>query len=155
MSSLTLPELIHNTVLLSVLAPLLGAFAAGVGGNLLGRRGAHSITIAGLAISFACSLLLMKLVFIDGAPTYNANVYTWMTSGHFSFSIGFLIDPLTVLMMAIVSCVSLLVHIYSIGYMHDDDGYQRFFSYMSLFTFSMLVLVSAQITHLANILLVM
>jgi NADH-quinone oxidoreductase subunit L len=123
------------------LASLLGAVIAGFFGKQIGRSGAHCVTIIGVAVSFVLSLLVLKNVVIDGAPIYNQSVYTWMISDGIRFEIGFLIDGLTALMMAVVTGVSLMVHIYTIGYMHDDDGYQRFFSYISLFTFSMLMLV--------------
>ena len=123
------------------LAPLLGAIIAGFLGWRIGRRATHWVTIIGVAISFAASCLILKDV-AEG-NTFNGPVYTWITSGGASFEIGFLIDRLSAVMMAVVSFVSLAVHIYTIGYMHDDPGYQRFFSYISLFTFSMLMLVMA------------
>jgi len=121
------------------LAPLLGALIAGLFGRQIGRSGAHVVTIAGVAVSLAASIF----VFMDvmNGNTFNGSVYTWLTAGDFSFEIGFLIDSLTVTMMLVVTSVSLMVHVYTIGYMHDDPGYQRFFSYISLFTFSMLMLV--------------
>jgi NADH-quinone oxidoreductase subunit L len=123
------------------LAPLFGAVIAGLFGRQIGRAGAHWVTIVGVALSFVLSLIVLKDVLIDDAAVYNAAVYTWMISDGIRFEIGFLIDSLTAVMISVVSCVSLLVHIYTIGYMHDDPGYQRFFSYISLFTFSMLMLV--------------
>ena len=123
------------------LASLLGALIAGFFGNKIGRTGAHSVTILGVAVSFILSLIVLKDVAFDGAPIYNQSVYTWMISDGIRFEVGFLIDGLTALMIAVVTGVSLMVHIYTIGYMHDDDGYQRFFCYISLFTFSMLMLV--------------
>jgi len=129
--------------LLMVLAPLLGAVIAGLFGKQVGRAGAHWVTIAGVAISFLCALLTFKHIAIDGAATYNASVYTWAVSDGIRFEVGFLVDKLTALMLVVVTFVSLMVHIYTIGYMHDDPGYQRFFSYISLFTFSMLMLVMA------------
>ena len=128
---------------LMVLAPLLGAVVAGLFGKQVGRAGAHWVTIAGVAISFVFSLLVFKHIAIDGASTYNASVYTWAVSDGIRFEVGFLVDKLTALMLVVVTFVSLMVHIYTIGYMHDDPGYQRFFSYISLFTFSMLMLVMA------------
>ncbi len=125
------------------LAPLLGAILAGFFGKQLGRVNSHRVTIAGVGISFLLSLLLLKQFSIDGAAPFNEAVYTWMVSGGVTFEVGFLIDNLTVLMMTVVTSVSLMVHIYTIGYMHEDPGYQRFFSYISLFTFSMLMLVMA------------
>jgi len=123
------------------LASLLGAIIAGFFGRQIGRSGAHCVTIIGVAVSFVLSLLVLKNVAIDGAAVYNQSVYTWMISDGIRFEIGFLVDGLTALMMAVVTGVSLMVHIYTIGYMHEDPGYQRFFSYISLFTFSMLMLV--------------
>ena len=123
------------------LASLLGAIIAGFFGKQIGRSGAHCVTIIGVAVSFVLSLLVLKNVAIDGAAIYNQSVYTLMISDGIRFEVGFLIDGLTALMMAVVTAVSLMVHIYTIGYMHDDPGYQRFFSYISLFTFSMLMLV--------------
>ncbi|RMD71801.1 MAG: NADH-quinone oxidoreductase subunit L, partial [Gammaproteobacteria bacterium] len=128
-------------LLVIALAPLVGAIIAGVFGPFVGRRGAHGVCIASVALSFAFSLAVFKVFVLDGTPPFNENLYTWMTSGEVHFALGFLIDPLTAVMMAVVTFVSLMVHIYSIGYMHDDPGYTRFFSYISLFTFSMLMLV--------------
>lgn len=125
------------------LAPLLGAILAGFFGKQLGRVNSHRVTIAGVGISFLLSLLLLKQFAVDGAAPFNETVYTWMVSGGVTFEVGFLIDNLTVLMMTVVTSVSLMVHIYTIGYMEEDPGYQRFFSYISLFTFSMLMLVMA------------
>ena len=132
----------QNLYLLVPLAPLVGAIAAGLFGKWLGRAWSHRITIALVAVSFFASLAIFKDI-LAGAPAYNATVYTWMTAGDTSFQIGFLIDRLTVTMMLVVTFVSLMVHIYTIGYMAEDPGYQRFFSYISLFTFSMLMLVMA------------
>jgi NADH-quinone oxidoreductase subunit L len=124
------------------LAPLVGAIIAGFFGGLIGRRGAHWVTIAGMVVSVVASFLVFQDV--REGHTFNGAVYTWIsTGGGVSFDIGFLIDPLSALMMLVVSFVSLMVHIYTIGYMHDDPGYTRFFSYISLFTFSMLMLVMA------------
>ncbi len=125
------------------LAPLLGAIIAGLFGKVIGRAGAHTVTILGVGISCALSIYVLKLFALDGAETYNESVYTWMVSDGVRFEIGFLVDNLTALMMTVVTFVSLMVHIYTIGYMHDDPGYQRFFSYIALFTFSMLMLVMA------------
>ncbi len=124
-----------------VMAPLLGALIAGLFGGRIGRSGAHSVTIGGVAISTALSVWVFKQVVIDGAPVYNEVWYEWARVGSLPLSLGFLIDRLSATMMAVVSFVSLMVHIYTIGYMHDDPGYQRFFSYIALFTFSMLMLV--------------
>jgi NADH-quinone oxidoreductase subunit L len=125
--------------LLVPLAPLFGAIVAGLFGRVVGRAGAHGVTIAGMAISTVGS----AIVFFDvlSGNTFNGSVYTWAVSGGVSFEIGFLIDRLSATMMLVVTFVSLMVHIYTIGYMRDDPGYQRFFSYISLFTFSMLMLV--------------
>jgi len=123
------------------LAPLFGAILAGLFGKQIGRSGAHWVTILGVATSFVLSLLVFNHHVLDGAPNYNGTVYTWALSDGIQFEIGFLIDRLSILMMLVVTFVSLMVHIYTIGYMHDDPGYQRFFSYIALFTFSMLMLV--------------
>jgi NADH-quinone oxidoreductase subunit L len=123
------------------LAPLFGAIVAGVFGRQISRAGAHWVTILGVAVSFGLSLVVFKHIVIDKAGPYNGAVYTWMVSDGIRFEIGFLIDNLSALMMTVVSFVSLMVHIYTIGYMHDDPGYKRFFSYIALFTFSMLMLV--------------
>ena len=126
-----------------VLAPLIGAIIAGLFGKIIGRSGAHWVTIIGVGISSLLSLAAYKHIMFDGGEVYNAAVYTWLSSGNINFEVGFLIDKLSVTMMVVVSFVSWMIHIYTIGYMHDDPGYQRFFSYMSLFTFSMLMLVMA------------
>lgn len=129
--------------ILTPLAPLFGAIAAGFFGKKLGRVNTHRATIAGVAIAFALSLVaLIKNVNGDGA-VFDETIYTWMVSGNIKFEVGFLVDRLTVVMMTVVTSVSLMVHIYTIGYMVDDPGYQRFFSYISLFTFAMLMLVMA------------
>ncbi len=125
------------------LASLLGAVIAGFFGKQIGRTASHWVTSLGVAVSFMLSLVVLKDVVIDGAGIYNETVYTWMVSDGIRFEVGFLIDNLTALMMTVVTSVSLMVHIYTIGYMVDDPGYQRFFSYISLFTFSMLMLVMA------------
>ncbi len=127
--------------LLIVLAPLLGAVLAGVFGRQLDRSTAHWVASLGVGISCLLSLYVFKHMVIDGAPSFNGTVYTWMVSDGVHFEIGFLIDKLSAMMMVVVSFVSLMVHIYTIGYMHDDPGYKRFFSYISLFTFAMLMLV--------------
>ncbi len=129
--------------ILTPLAPLFGAIAAGFFGKQLGRTNSHRVTIAGVAVAFLFSLIaLFKNLGSDGA-VFNETIYTWMISGDIKFEVGFLVDRLTVVMMTVVTSVSLMVHIYTIGYMHDDPGYQRFFSYISLFTFAMLMLVMA------------
>jgi len=124
-----------------VLSPLIGSVIAGLFGRQIGRAGAHSVTIAGVAVAFVLSLVAFKFHVLDGGAAFNGAVYTWLASDLFTFEVGFLVDNLTAVMMVIVTGVSLMVHIYTIGYMHDDPGYQRFFSYISLFTFSMLMLV--------------
>ncbi len=121
------------------LAPLFGAIIAGLFGKFIGRTMAHVVTIAGVALAFVAAVVVFQDV--HAGHTFNGSVYTWMTSGDVRFEVGFLIDPLTTMMLLVVTFVSLMVHIYTIGYMHDDPGYQRFFSYISLFTFSMLMLV--------------
>ncbi|MDD3529111.1 MAG: NADH-quinone oxidoreductase subunit L [Gallionellaceae bacterium] len=123
------------------LAPLAGAIVAGLFGKAIGRVGAHTVTILGVLVSFLASLLVFQDVLAGN--TYNGAVYTWLVSGDVSMEVGFLVDRLTAVMMLVVTFVSLCVHLYTIGYMADDDGYQRFFSYISLFTFSMLMLVMA------------
>src|SRR5271169_4110295 len=123
------------------LAPLVAAVAAGLFGRTIGRAGAHCIAIAGVALSCALSLYVLKGILADGMGTFDGAVYTWLISDGLRIEVGFLIDRLSALMMAVVTFVSLMVHIYTIGYMQDDDGYQRFFSYISLFTFAMLMLV--------------
>jgi len=125
--------------LLVPLAPLAGALIAGLAGRAVGRAGAHWVTIIGVTIAFVASVAIF--LDVQNGNIYNGSVYTWLTSGATRFEIGFLIDRLSVLMMVVVTFVSLMVHIYTIGYMADDPGYQRFFSYISLFTFSMLMLV--------------
>ena len=125
--------------LLVPLAPLAGAIAAGLFGKAIGRSWAHRITILGVLVSFLVSLYIFKDVL--GGNSWNGAIYTWATIGDTRLEIGFLIDRLTVLMMIVVTFVSLMVHVYTIGYMAEDPGYQRFFSYLSLFTFSMLMLV--------------
>ena len=127
--------------LLVPLAPLAGALIAGLGGRAIGRAGAHWAAILGVTVSFVASVA----IFFDvlNGNIFNGSVYTWLTSGETRFEIGFLIDRLTALMMVVVTFVSLMVHVYTIGYMADDPGYQRFFAYIALFTFSMLMLVMA------------
>jgi NADH-quinone oxidoreductase subunit L len=129
----------ENLLLAIPLAPLAGSLIAGLFGNAVGRKGAHRVTILGVAISFILSAMVFFQV-LDGA-SYNATVYEWMNVGSLKLEVGFLVDSLTAMMMVVVTFVSLMVHIYTIGYMSEEDGYQRFFSYISLFTFSMLMLV--------------
>ena len=123
------------------LLPLLGAIIAGLFGRRIGRAGAHTVTILGVAVSCALSLYVLKQLLMDGVPAYDGPVYTWALSDGVHMDVGFLVDRLSALMMVVVTFVSLCVHIYTIGYMADDPGYTRFFSYISLFTFSMLMLV--------------
>jgi len=125
--------------LLVPLAPLFGAIMAGLFGWAIGRRASHVITILGMVVCLIASILVYQDVMAGNV--FNGPVYTWLASGSIRFEIGFLIDPLSATMMIVVSFVSLMVHIYTIGYMAEDPGYQRFFSYISLFTFSMLMLV--------------
>ncbi len=133
---------ISPTILLIIaLAPLVGAVIAGLFGRQIGRVGSHTVTIAGVALSCALSFYVLYQMLWDGAGTYNQDVYTWLQVGSLQMHVGFLIDRLSAMMMVVVTFVSLMVHVYTIGYMADDDGYQRFFSYIALFTFSMLMLV--------------
>ena len=139
-------QTLQTTNLLAVpLAPLVGSVLAGVfgthfGGNWLGRRITHSLTILGVLVAFILSAQTLWSVAVDGAR-FNQTLYTWMVVGGLKMEIGFLVDGLTAMMMCVVTFVSLMVHIYTIGYMEEDEGYNRFFSYISLFTFSMLMLV--------------
>jgi len=130
---------IQKLYLLVPLAPLFGAIVAGLFGKIIGRAGAHTVTILGVATAFVGSLFVFQDV--QAGNVFNGTLYTWATSGSLTLEVGFLIDSLTVMMMIVVTFVSLMVHIYTIGYMAEDPGYQRFFSYISLFTFSMLMLV--------------
>ncbi|MDZ7737204.1 MAG: NADH-quinone oxidoreductase subunit L [Gammaproteobacteria bacterium] len=123
------------------MAPLAGSVLAGLFGRTLGRQGSHWVTITGVAIASIVSLLVFKVMVFDRAPALNVTLYQWAQMGGISFEIGFLVDRLTATMMLVVTFVSWMIHIYTIGYMHDDPGYQRFFSYISLFTFSMLMLI--------------
>ncbi len=134
-------ENMQTLYLLVPLAPLVGAIAAGLFGKVLGRVWSHRITIALVAVSFGASVVIFQDVM--AGHVFNGTVYKWLSSGDTSLEVGFLIDRLTVMMMLVVTFVSLMVHIYTIGYMQEDPGYQRFFSYISLFTFSMLMLVMA------------
>jgi len=132
----------EQTLLAIVLAPLVAAIVAGLGGRWIGRAGAHTITILGVAIAFGLSAKVLWGL-LQGAPVFDGPVYTWLVSDGMRMEVGFLVDRLSALMMCIVTFVSLMVHIYTIGYMHDDPGYTRFFAYISLFTFAMLMLVTA------------
>ena len=134
-----------STLLAVPLAPLTGALLAGIlgttfGGNWIGRRLSHTLTILGVFVAFIISVMTLQSVVIDGAR-FNETLYTWMTVGNLKMEVGFLVDGLTAMMMCVVTFVSLMVHIYTIGYMEEDAGYNRFFAYISLFTFSMLMLV--------------
>ncbi|MGM0476510.1 MAG: NADH-quinone oxidoreductase subunit L [Pseudomonadota bacterium] len=133
----------QNVYLAIVLAPLIGAIIAGVFGRVISRSMAHWVTILGVGVATVLSFWVFKHHVIDGAAPYNETVYKWLESDGIRFEIGFLVDNLTAMMMVVVTFVSLMVHIYTIGYMHEDPGYKRFFSYLSLFTFSMLMLVMA------------
>jgi len=134
-----------STLLIVPLAPLAGSLLAGIfgttlGGNWIGRRLSHTLTILGVLVAFVVSAMTLKSVAVDGAR-FNETIYTWMVVGGLKMEVGFLVDGLTAMMMCVVTFVSLMVHIYTIGYMEEDDGYNRFFAYISLFTFSMLMLV--------------
>jgi NADH-quinone oxidoreductase subunit L len=132
---------VNPTVLLAIpLLPLAAGVIAGLGGKLIGRAGAHTITCLAVAASCVLSCMVLRQL-LAGAPTYDAPVYTWLLSDAVPMQVGFLVDRLSALMMVVVTFVSLCVHVYTIGYMHDDPGYTRFFSYISLFTFAMLMLV--------------
>ena len=133
------------TLLAVPLLPLAGALLAGIfgtafGGNRIGRRLSHSMTILGVLLAFVLSAMTLQSVTVDGAR-FNETLYTWMVVGGLKMEIGFLVDGLTAMMMCVVTFVSLMVHIYTIGYMKEEDGYNRFFGYISLFTFAMLMLV--------------
>ena len=133
-------QLSASTLLAVPLAPLAGAIIAGLFGKTVGRRGAHFFTILGVFIAFVLSAMTLKAVAVDGAR-FNQTIYEWMVVGGVRMEVGFMVDGLTAMMMCVVTFVSLMVHLYTVGYMADDPGYQRFFSYISLFTFSMLMLV--------------
>lgn len=137
-------QLNPSLLLATPLAPLAGALVAGLlgtqfFGNRIGRVASHSVTILGVLIAFILSC--QTLSFVMQGATFNGTLYHWMTVAGVKFEIGFLIDSLTAMMMCVVTFVSLMVHIYTIGYMKDDPGYNRFFAYISLFTFAMLMLV--------------
>ena len=129
----------QNLLLAVPLAPLAGALVAGLAGKAVGRKGAHTVTILGVLVAFLCSAMVLMQV-IDGAR-FAGTVYEWAVLGSLKMEVGFLVDGLTAMMMVVVTFVSLMVHVYTIGYMEEDPGYQRFFAYISLFTFSMLMLV--------------
>ena len=125
--------------LLVPFAPLVGAMVAGFAGRAIGKKATHRVAILGVLVSLLASLWVMHDV--SQGNTFNGALYSWAVIGKLKMEVGFLIDQLTAMMMVVVTFVSLMVHVYTIGYMEEDDGYQRFFSYISLFTFSMLMLV--------------
>jgi NADH-quinone oxidoreductase subunit L len=134
-----------STLLAVPMAPLVGSLLAGIlgtslGGNWIGRRLSHTLTILGVLVAFIISVMTLKSVALDGAR-FNETLYTWMVVGGLKMEVGFLVDGLSAMMMCVVTFVSLMVHIYTIGYMEEDEGYNRFFAYISLFTFAMLMLV--------------
>ncbi|HCV74983.1 MAG TPA: NADH-quinone oxidoreductase subunit L, partial [Gammaproteobacteria bacterium] len=131
----------ENIYLTIALAPLVGAVIAGFFGGMLGRTATHTITILGVLVSTVLALVVFNHHVLEQGAVFNQNLYTWMQIGSLNVSVGFLVDNLTSVMLVVVSFVSLMVHIYTVGYMHDDDGYTKFFSYISLFTFSMFMLV--------------
>lgn len=133
----------ENVYLAIVLAPLLAAVTAGLFGRRIGRAGAHGVTILGVTISFLLSAWVLWGLVAGSIAPFNGTVYEWAVVDGVRMEVGFLVDRLSALMMTVVTFVSLCVHVYTIGYMHDDPGYQRFFSYISLFTFAMLMLVMA------------
>ena len=130
-----------NLYLLIALAPLVGSLLAGLFGRVIGRVGAHTVTIIGVAISAVLSVQVLMGFASGTRAVFNENIYTWLSMAGLDFPVGFMVDGLTAMMMVVVTSVSLMVHIYTIGYMREDAGYQRFFSYISLFTFSMLMLI--------------
>ncbi|MFA6229364.1 MAG: NADH-quinone oxidoreductase subunit L [Rhodanobacter sp.] len=133
---------LSTSILLTIaLAPLVGCLLAGFFSKFIGRAGSHTVTLLGVGISCVLSFHVLYQLTLGGAEAYNQNLYTWFQIGPLNASIGFLVDRLTAMMLVVVSFVSLLVHLYTIGYMAEDDGYTRFFSYISLFTFSMFMLV--------------
>jgi NADH-quinone oxidoreductase subunit L len=134
---------VESVYLTIVLAPLAASVIAGLFGAKIGRAGAHWFTIAGVAVSFALSVYVLWGVAFRGVEPFDGMVYEWARVGDLRLGIGFLVDSLTAVMITVVTFVSLAVHVYTVGYMHDDPGYTRFFSYISLFTFSMLMLVMA------------
>ena len=140
-------QLLNPNLLLAVpLAPLAGSAIAGLlgtkfFGNVVGRKVSTAATILGVLIALIISV--QTLLAVNGGAAFNGDIYTWMTVGSLKMTVGFQIDSLSAMMMCVVTFVSLMVHIYTIGYMAEDEGYNRFFSYISLFTFSMLMLVMA------------
>ena len=134
-----------NYYLTIVFAPLAAAVIAGLFGKQIGRAGSHWLTILAVGLSCVLSMVVLREMFWGGAASENISLYTWAVTDGLRMEVGFLVDRLTALMMVVVTFVSLMVHIYTIGYMHDDPGYQRFFSYISLFTFSMLLAVQRRL----------
>ena len=126
-----------------MLLPLLGSLVAGLLGKTIGRRATHTVAILLVGISFLLSCYLFATITLLGYPTVEGVFYNWVTSGAFHFDVAILLDRLSATMIFIVTFVSLAVHVYTVGYMADDPGYERFFSYVSLFTFAMLTLVLA------------
>ena len=133
----------QNIYILIVLSPLVGAIIAGFFGNFLGRRITYAVTIFGILLSTILALFVFNYHVIQNGEIFNQNIYTWAQIANLTISVGFLIDNLTAIMLVVVSFVSLMVHIYTIGYMRDDDDCTKFFSYISLFTFAMFMLVMA------------
>ncbi|CAB9540855.1 NADH-ubiquinone oxidoreductase chain L (EC [Bathymodiolus brooksi thiotrophic gill symbiont] len=131
----------ENFYLTIALSPLLGAIIAGFFGRMLGRTATHTIAVLGVLVSTVLALMVFNYHVLEQGAIFNQNLYTWMQIGELNISVGFLVDNLTAVMLVVVSFVSLMVHIYTIGYMHDDKDYTKFFSYISLFTFSMFMLV--------------
>ncbi len=136
-------DVLYYFCLTAAFAPLLASIITGLCGKRLGMTLSHRIAVSGVAISFICAVVILKIIVEQNISMQEMPLYTWALSSSLTFQVGFLLDPLTALMMIVVTFVSLMVHIYTIGYMHDDPGYARFFSYISLFTFSMLMLVMA------------
>ncbi len=128
-----------TSYLIAAFAPLVGAMLAGFLGKVLGRTLSHWAAILGVGVSLFYSLNTLRDVL--GGETFNGDLYTWAQIGNVKFAVGFMIDTLTATMMCVVTSVSLMVHVYTIGYMKEDPGYQRFFAYISLFTFAMMMLV--------------
>jgi NADH-quinone oxidoreductase subunit L len=132
----------NPTLLLAIpLLPLIAALLGGLAGKQIGRAGAAAVTITAVGVSCLLSLWVLKQLLVDQVPDYQGTVYTWLVSDGVRMQVGFLVDHLSALMMVVVTFVSFCVHVYTVGYMSDDPGYQRFFAYISLFTFSMLMLV--------------
>ena len=135
--------MLYKLSILALVIPLIGGIFAGILGKTIGKTFTNTVTISGVLASFLISSYILYTILNQPDLILNQNIYQWLEIGSYSFNIGLLIDNLTASMMVVVTFVSLMVHIYTIGYMHDDPGYHRFFSYISLFTFSMLSLVMA------------